>query len=175
MANWKPIAGYEERYSISDEGEVMSLPKSVSNGRWESKRKAKLLKKGTRGRGELLYHFVILSDGNGKSEHKSIHRLVAEAFIPNPNGLEEVNHINKNPLDNRVENLEWCTRQYNIEYSKNRRVEQYLDGEKIAEYKSITYASQLTGINRKAINNALRGWATTAGGYEWKYIIDEEG
>lgn len=175
MASWKPIMGYEGRYSISDEGQVMSLPKSVSNGRWESKRKAKLLKQGTRGRGKLQYNFVILSDGKGNSEHKSVHRLVAEAFLSNPDDLEEVNHIDKNPLNNRVDNLEWCSRQYNIEYSKNRRVEQYLNGEKIAEYKSITYASQLTGINRKAINNALRGWSTTAGGYEWKYIIDEEG
>ncbi len=174
MALWKPIKGYEGLYSVSDRGQIISHSRIVSNGKWNSVRREKLLKQGKRGKGKLLYYFVILSDGKGKIEHKSVHRIVAEAFIPNPHGLEEVNHIDKNPLNNTVENLEWCTRRYNIEYSKNKRVEQYLDGVKIAEYKSISYASQLTGIKRRAINNALCGWSETAGGYEWKYIIEEE-
>lgn len=175
MTRWKPVKGYEELYAVSDEGNILSLPRIVSNGKWESVRKSKLLKQGERGRGKLLYKFVILSDGKGKVEHKAVHRIVAEAFIPNPDELEEVNHIDKNTKNNSVGNLEWCTKQYNIEYSKNKRVEQYYNGEKIAEYKSISYASQLTGISRTAINNVLKGWSMSAGGYEWKYITDEEG
>lgn len=171
MASWKAVKGYEGLYSVSDEGDVKSHSRIVRDGKKEYRRKEKLLKQGNRGRGNLLYKFVILTDGKGKVEHKSVHRLVAEAFIPNPNGYEEVNHKDRDPSNNRIDNLEWCNRQYNIEYSKNIPVSQYLNGEKIAEYKSITYASQLTGINRRAINNALRGWAETAGGYEWKYII----
>jgi hypothetical protein len=175
MAHWHPVENYEGLYEVSEDGEVKSLSRIVSNGKRAATRKEKLLKQGNRGRGNLLYKFVVLTDGKGKKENKSVHRLVAEAFIPNPDNLEEVNHKDRNTFNNNVENLEWCTRQYNIEYSKNRRVAQYFDGEKIAEYKSISYASQLTGINRKAINNALSGWSNTAGGYEWKYIIDEEG
>lgn len=102
-------------------------------------------------------------------EHKSVHRLVAEAFIPNPDNLPEVNHKDENGLNNSVDNLEWCSHQYNIEYSKNKAVVQYYDGERIAEYKSIKVASQQTGINRKSISNVLNGWSKTAGGYEWDY------
>lgn len=173
MACWKPINGYEERYAVSDEGQILSLPKVVNNGKVKAHRKAKLLKPGTRGRGNALYAFVILSDGHGKTEHKAVHRIVAEAFLDNPLDLPEVNHKDENSLNNHVDNLEWCTRRYNIEYSKNKHVEQYLDGVKIAEYKSITYASNLTGISRTAINNVLTGWSKTAGGYEWAYTEKE--
>jgi hypothetical protein len=170
MAEWKPIKGYEERYLVSDEGEVLSLPKVVNNGWRVSHRKEKLLKPGLRGNEYLLYKFVILSDEDGNSKKFSIHRLVAEAFLENENNYQEVNHIDKNTLNNNVSNLEWCNRKYNVEYSKNLRVEQYtLRGEKIAEYKSISYASQITGIGRRNINNALSGWSNTAGGYIWKY------
>jgi hypothetical protein len=68
-----------------------------------------------------------------------------------------------------VDNLEWCDHQYNIDYSKSKRVEQYAGDEKVAEYKSISTASEMTGISRTSINNVLCGWSRTAGGYGWKY------
>lgn len=102
----------------------------------------------------------------------SVHRLVAKAFIPNPNDLPEVNHKDENPLNCKASNLEWCDRQYNIEYSKAKRVAQYFDGEKIAEYKSAVFASKMTGISRTSICNVLNGWTKTAGGYEWKFVVD---
>ena len=166
MALWKDVTGYEGKYLVSDEGEVMSLPRRFRT-------KAKILKPGKRGRGETLYSFVVLSDGENV-EHLAVHRLVATAFLENPMGLPEVNHKDENPLNNCVENLEWCSRQYNIEYSKAKRVMQStMDGEKIAEYKSVSVASQMTGIKRTAINNALTGWSKTAGGYIWNYIKEE--
>ena len=169
MALWKPVKGYEEQYLVSDDGQILSLSRKVLSSYRSGIRKAKLLKAGARGRGNQKYQFVVLSDGKGKVEHKSVHRLVAEAFIPNPDNLPEVNHKDENPLNNSADNLEWCTRQYNIEYSKNKAVEQYQDGEKIAEYKSIKTASLQTGIGRTSINNVLKGWSKTAGGYEWRY------
>lgn len=166
MALWKDVAGYEGKYLVSDEGEVMSLPRKF-------RKKAKILKPGKRGRGGTLYAFVILSDGK-TAEHFAVHRLVANAFLDNPMMLPEINHKDENPLNNRVENLEWCSRQYNIEYSKAKRVAQStMDGEKIAEYKSVSVASKMTGIYRTAINNALTGWSKTAGGYIWTYIEEE--
>ena len=177
MALWRDIVGYEGLYLISDEGDVIALSKEVAGRNAFSKivahRKEKPLKHHLRGKGKLLYPAVALSkDGTTKSY--SVHRLVAEAFIPNPDNLPEVNHKDENPLNCRAENLEWCDRQYNIEYSKAKRVCQYLNGEKIAEYKSIAFASQITGIGRTSINNALSGWSETAGGYEWKYCDNLE-
>lgn len=174
MSLWKYIDGYEGLYMVSDEGEVISLPRKVDNGWGEYERDGRTLSCGLRGREKLKYKFVVLVK-NGKEKHKSIHRLVAEAFIPNPDNLPEVNHKDRNTFNNFVENLEWCDKQYNIEYSKNVRVAQYLNGEKIAEYKSVKYASQMTGIIPTAISNTLKGRSKTAGGYEWKYCNKGEG
>ena len=91
-----------EQYSITDTGEVFSYkyrtPKKMSL--WISKNG---------------YQYANLCENN-IMKHYAVHRLVAEAFIPNPNNLPEVNHKNCNKLDNRVENLEWCDRKYNIHY-----------------------------------------------------------
>lgn len=170
MALWKDVAGYEGLYLVSDEGEVVSLPRKIHNACGEviAVRKARKIKPHLRGRNNLYYPAVTLTK-DGESKAYSIHRLVAIAFIPNPDNLPEVNHKDENPLNCRVDNLEWCTRQYNIDYSKALKVAQFFDGEKIAEYKSISYASLITGISRTAINNALTGWSKTAGGCEWQY------
>jgi len=107
---WRPIKGYEGRYEISEDGQVKSLPKI----------------KGFYIRGELIlktsldkngYVRVTLSDENGKSKTKKVHRLVAEAYIPNPNNLPEVNHCNGIKTDNSVNNLEWTTNVDNIRHA----------------------------------------------------------
>lgn len=177
MALWKEVDGYEGLYLVSDEGEVISLPREIhtknKTGEIVVHRKAKKLKPHLRGRNGLMYVAVTLSK-DGESVAHSVHRLVAKAFIPNPDDLPEVNHIDEDTMNNCVENLEWCTRQYNIEYSKAKKIGQYIDGEKVAEYKSISYASRMTGISRTSINNVLTGWSNTAGGYEWKYEGSED-
>lgn len=167
MALVRDVVGYEGLYSVTDEGDVISNQRVIRNGRGEYTRGSIVLKPGYRDGG---YRMVVLfRDGVGKSV--SVHRLVAEAFIPNPDNLPEVNHKDENPANNRVENLEWCTRQYNIEYSKAKRVAQFdKDGEKLAEYRSIGVAADMTGIGRTSINNALSGWSKTAGGYVWEYV-----
>lgn len=175
MALWKEIAGYEGLYLVSDEGEIFSLPKVVSNGHGEYVREGRILKQGLRGREGFMYAFVNLSNGE-KSEQQAVHRLVAKAFVENPHGYDVVNHIDHNTQNNRAENLEWCTQQYNNEYGHNKPVQQFtLDGEKIAEYKNITYASAMTGIGRTSINNALTGYSETSGGYVWKYANERKG
>lgn len=168
MALWKEIAGYEGMYLISDNGEVVSLPRTVKSGEKTIHRKAKPIKAHLRGREKLKYEAVTLSkDGQRKSY--SVHRLVANAFLPNPENLPEINHKDENPLNNKVENLEWCSRQYNIDYSKSRPVAQIEDGKVIAVFKSIKEAGRQTGIKRTGINNVVCGIAKTAGGFNWKY------
>lgn len=177
MALWKEIAGYEGLYLISNEGEVLSLPKVINSknkfGEITVKRKAKKLKPHLRGREYAQYPAVTLVK-DGKAKTYSLHRLLAEAFIPNPNNLPVVNHKDENPLNYSLDNLEWCTQQYNVDYSKSRRVAQYLDGEKIAEYKSINYAAKMTGILRSSIGNCLCGFSNAAGGYTWEYCDRKE-
>ena len=111
---WKDIKGYEGLYQVSDMGNVRSLDRLVDRGGkplcaiW----KGRVLKKK---KASDNYYSVVLSKNNVQLCVR-IHRLVAETFIPNPNNLPEVNHRNENKLDNRVENLEWCDRLYNVRY-----------------------------------------------------------
>ena len=174
MATWKEIKGYEGLYLLSDEGVIVALPKIVKGknkyGSLSIHRRAKLLKTCLRGNKGQEYEAVTLSK-DGESKRYSMHRLVAETFLPNPCGLPEVNHIDENPLNNRVDNLEWCTHQYNIEYSKNKAVNQIKNGEVVGSYRSVKDASRLTGISRRNISNVLNGWSKTAGGYVWEYCI----
>ena len=106
IEEWKDIEGYEGLYQVSTLGRVKSLKY------WGGKRTA-ILSQAKRKDGYLM---VGLSrDGITKS--KSVHRLVAQAFIPNPNNLEMINHKDEVPDNNCVSNLEWCSRSYNQLYS----------------------------------------------------------
>lgn len=127
------------------------------------------------------YLYVILYTG-GKGVRKTIHRLVAEAFVPNPENKPEVNHIDEDKKNNVAENLEWVTRRENNNHgTRNRRmaeaqgkaVVQYTtEGVFLAEYPSIKEAGRVTGINKSHICQVCRGKEKTAGGYIWCY---EEG
>lgn len=169
MEVWKDIAGYEGLYQVSNYGRIKSLPKTVViyNGAITT-RKEKILKQGTRAK---YYKFVFLSDGK-EAKHFGVHRLVAQAFLPNPNNLPEVNHKDENPANNAVWNLEWCDREYNINYSKARAVVMCdTDGNEIEKFDSIKKASEKTKIHKNSISNVLSGIAKTAGGYKWHYAI----
>ena len=104
IRTWKDIKGYEGLYQVSNLGEI----RSKHTGKW-----MKLKCSSVNGR----YRKVILCD-NEKREAKLVHRLVAEAFIPNTNNLPYVNHKDENPSNNMVVNLEWCTQKYNMNYGR---------------------------------------------------------
>ncbi len=112
MEIWKEIKGYEGLYEVSDLGRVRSLDRYVSyvNGQ-KHLHKGKVLSPGV----SNGYLQVSLCK-NGEIKHPLVHRLVADAFIPNPDNLPQVNHKDENPSNNMVVNLEWCSSEYNINY-----------------------------------------------------------
>lgn len=107
MSKWKDIKGYEGMYQVSDEGKIRSLDRKVKDAtqnRYQNL-KGKILKESDNGKG---YKLVFLSK-NRKRKNKYVHRLVAEAFIPNPDNLKEVNHKDLDKSNNCVRNLEWIS------------------------------------------------------------------
>ena len=107
---WKVVVGYEGIYEVSSLGRIRSLDRIKIGSRHNSKLKGKLLSLRVVNHG---YRAVILQNNNLK-KNLAVHRIVAEAFIANPEGKKEVNHINLIKDDNRVKNLEWCTRSENM-------------------------------------------------------------
>ena len=107
----KPIIGYEGKYEISDDGIVYSLARKSRNGKHIGDR---ILKGGEYPNG---YRYVILTDDNRNETRCMNHRLVAEAFIPNPKKLPFVNHIDGDKKNNHVDNLEWCTHLENVRHA----------------------------------------------------------
>lgn len=155
MERWEDIEGYEGLYMVSNCGRIKSLGNNKT-------RKEKILKPGRNNHGYLC---VIISK-DGKRKTFKVHRLVARAFIPNPENKPEVNHKNEIKTDNYVWNLEWCTHQYNNEYSKGKKI---LCVETGTIYSSSVKAEIQTGVHQQSILACCLCKRKTAGGYHWKY------
>lgn len=110
MEEWKDIVGYEGRYQVSNLGRVKSLKRKV--GVKNRSTPEKILKEHLQKEG---YYTVVLYK-NGEPRRLSVHRIVAEAFLYNPNNYPVVNHKDENKGNNNVNNLEWCTVIYNMNY-----------------------------------------------------------
>ena len=183
VRQWTSVSGYEGLYEVSNFGEIRSIF-----------RYKKLLKPSANAKGYLSVELW----KNKVGKRLLVHRLVAKAFIPNPNEFPQVNHKDENPRNNNAENLEWCTALYNMNYGEgaktrhskidysaelrkevarcngkkcSKRVLQYSNvGELLSVYESTVEASVRTGVNRSHIVECANGKARkTAGGYIWKF------
>lgn len=164
---WADIKGYEGKYQVSNKGRVKSL--NYGNTGTE---KLMRIANGRKG-----YKIICLTKNNKRKSAK-VHRLVAEAFIPNPYNFPTVNHKDEDKSNNCAENLEWCTFEYNIRYgTRSERtgtpVRQLdLNGAVIAEYKTASEAMRKTGADSSHIARCCRGEPhyNTAKGYKWEFV-----
>ena len=172
---WKDIKDYEGLYQVSNLGNVRSLDRYVNYKNIKERLiKGKEIKPVDAGNG---YMRVTLSNKN-KTRIYSIHRLVAEAFIPNPENKPEINHKKGRKNDNRASELEWCTHKENMEHacetglkqSKGKTILQYdLQGNFVKEWDSLTEAGKYTKTNKSHICQVCKKQRNKAGNYIWKY------
>lgn len=186
---WKPIKNFEDRYQISNFNRVKSLKffftQKHRNGKsYQNVSPERILVNVLGKRGYYTVHLI--KDRGGK--RLTVHRLVAIAFVPNPENKPQVNHINGIKTDNSIKNLEWATNQENIQHSytvlkrvpgmlgkfnkgNSKPIFQYsLEGEFIKKYASVAEAARCLGGNLSNYAYCARGKTETAYGYRWSYV-----
>lgn len=171
VENWKPVAGYEGIYEVSDLGNVRSLARKDSRG---SLVRGRVLKANSVGN----YRAVDLYK-DGKRKLSLVHRLVAGAFILNPADLPQVNHVDGDPSHNAVGNLEWTTGRDNVIHAMHtlgrergpcarRPVEALHDGRVVLSFESANAAAK-NGFDNSAISKCCRGELLTHHGFGWRF------
>lgn len=190
---WRDVVGYEGIYSVSNYGRVISLPRVVNSPLRNNKiihRKARLLRQST----NFGYKTVTLQNVSlGLIHYKRVHRLVAEAFLKNHDNYPVINHIDANPANNLLNNLEWCTQSHNIKHAfklgrkkapeyffksefgrdnpASKQVRQLtLSGDFIKEWDCVSYIEKELGFSRPNICKVCKGKAYTAYGFKWEYV-----
>ena len=168
---WKDIQDYEGLYKVSNSGKVIRNTKELKQNTNKGYKYVNLCKK--------CY-----------SKPFYIHRLVAQAFIPNPNNYNEINHIDGNKINNSVSNLEWCSHKQNMDHARktlliskkgvNKSIKsmnnktkkpilQIKDNVVVGCYESLADAQRKTNIKSPHICNVLKGKRKSAGGFCWEY------
>lgn len=185
---WKDIKDYSN-YQVSNYGNIKSKKRLV-NTVYNAKRgiNERILKPNINTNG---YYVVTLYNNDGKSNPKSIHRLVAEAFIDNYNNYHVINHKDGNKLNNCVDNLEFCTQSHNVKESyrlgmatpqltglgkfgiknkKSRKIKQIdmVTNETLNIFYGVSEAERETNINFRNIDMCLKNKRKSAGGYKWE-------
>lgn len=166
---WKDVVGYEGLYQVSSLGRVKSLKRTCTSKYSSVRTVPSHILKPSCGSGYLYYNLT----KNAVCKRVLAHRIVATAFIPNPNNFRIINHIDEDKKNNNILNLEWCNHKYNNDYGqrkkkvsetcfknrKNCRIIQHIDtnGNVIKEYNGIKYAALDLGVKKDLIINILRG------------------
>ena len=170
---WKDIEGYNGRYRVSNLGRVMSM--------WRTNQykthigKPMIMHQGIHRQGYLK---VSLTDGSTIKNY-FIHRLVAEAFIPNPDNLPQVNHKDEDKSNNRVDNLEWCDGKYNSNYGTRAErwrpqvakpiIQKTLDDKFVRRFESAESAERECGYDASYISMVCHNKRPAAYGYKWSF------
>ena len=172
---WKDVKGYEGYYQVSTLGRIKSLSRHRKVGWANYISKEKIIKQCDHRQG---YKLVLLHK-DGKSKTHKVHKLVAEAFLSNPNNYKSVNHKDENKANNTVDNLEFCDYSYNINYgTRNEKVARKngrpilqfsLDGVFIKEWDGARIAGKQLNIRHQSIYSNCKGERKSAGGFIWKY------
>ena len=170
MEVWKDVVGYEGLYEVSNTGKVRSL-----NYRMSGKTKELSQRKNNYG------YLTVLLSINGSCKKKTVHRIVADAFVVRTGSYDEVNHIDEDKENNNAENLEWCTHRQNVEAytakhksrdgkNKSKRVIQKTISGNIVKVWPNSRAIHLeTGMSDWSISECCRGKRNKAYGYIWQY------
>lgn len=179
---WRPVKNFEGKYMVSSFGRVAALSFPIEAGKLHYSRKQHLLSVHRYVNG---YYGTALSVGKNHHKGIKIHRLVADAFIPNPDNLPHINHKDEDKSNNRVENLEWCTVKYNVNYgtgcqrSARTRIATLCnckrvakldeDGNVLVEYNGLRYAAEDIGRDYSAITYSIKH-GTRCAGYHWRFL-----
>lgn len=180
---WLPIEGYEELYQISNFGRVKSL-------NYNHTKQERILKPSTNQYGYQQVHLC----KDGKQKMLSVHRLVANAFIPNFNNLPQVNHIDEVKTNNHVSNLEWCDCKYNCNYgsfiekhsgennsktmfgkfgkdnpTSKKVIQLTLNNEVVKIWDCMRDVQRKLGYHQSSISQCCKGKQKTSNGYKWQY------
>lgn len=185
---WKPVKdeGFEDFYEVSNLGRIRSVDRVVESKRGPLNYKGRMISTPPNSDGYPAFNFCRA----GSKKSAKVHQVVAKAFIPNPEGYPEVNHIDENKENNNVSNLEWCTREHNmnhgtglqrmrehpnqVERRENSRVPIVgirISDEKLIRFESISEADR-SGFQRRSLWSALNGYDKSHKGYVWCYEED---
>ena len=172
---WKDIEGYEGVYQVSSKGQVRSVDRDITQQKdgtvFTRRMKGRVLKTQLINSG---YELVNLSKGNIR-DARTVHRLVARAFIPMEEDRKDVNHKDGVKTNNCVSNLEWVTRSENIQHAHD-FIPRKSNGKKVMcvetgdVFRTVEEASRNMNLNRAAISHALNGRSKSSGGYTWRYV-----
>lgn len=168
---WEPVKGYEGLYEVSNLGRVKSLymfRHNINENKLEKIRRDKILSQRIHKTG---YMITSLSK-NKKRKDFYTHRLVANAFIPNPEKKTYINHIDENKTNNKVENLNWCTQKENVRFStRTKKIEQLtIDGKHIKTWNNLYEIKDVLGYKKSHINQCCKGTREKSCGYKWRYV-----
>ena len=173
---WRAVHDYEGYYEVSDTGLVRSLDRTVVDSNGVSHMLSGQPMKQSLGANG---YYVVNLHKDCKSYVACVHRLVAEAFLPNPSGHLTVNHIDGNKKNNDASNLEWASYSMNNQHAINSGlrhprgtpvVQLDKNGNVVQRYVSVCEAARSTNIDRSMISHCVNGGGKLAGGYAWRRI-----
>jgi hypothetical protein len=176
---FKSVKGYEGLYEVNEIGEVYSCERTTSNGKHLRRKRLK------GGSFSNDYKFVCLRK-DGVNKNHSVHRLVAETFIPNPLNLSDVNHKDGNKLNNHVSNLEWCSRSENLAHAVRiglvenqckirRKVILTFEGNKQILFSTMKDCAEFFGFKKGWLQNRIRKYGCVFNYKNYEIAVQERG